>query len=383
VNRLIEHRWQLAASSIAMAVGLSLGATAIVAQEVVAPEIEPGNSRLVTEAMRRDQPGQSSLEAFSTLSAPQIDRQLALYLHYLAQYGRPDILIIGSSRALQGVDPTALQRSLAAAGYPRLKVFNFGINGATAQVEQLLMSRLLKPEQWPRLIVWADGVRAFNSGRTDLTYRKIQDSPGFQQLAAGQRPQLVAKAHPAAAPSTIDDPRQLQGLQVVREVFVPAEYFQRFPKIAGPYDRDYVDFDLTGAQAVATQALLEQTQRRRIPVVFVNLPLTDIYLDTNRGKYEQAFRAYKQRRSALGQLTFIDLGQAWPDRYDYFADPSHINQHGAKAVGTVLGEKLAAQFQTTQFQTAQFQTTQFQTTRLGMAASPPKRSSTANAGGKS
>jgi hypothetical protein len=367
VNGLIHQRWRLAASSIAIAVGLSLGATAIVAQEVVAPDIDPGNARLVTQAAgSRDEHGKSTLEAFSTLSAPQIDRQLALYLHYLSQQGRPDILIIGSSRALQGVDPMALQSSLAAAGYPRVKVFNFGINGATAQVEQLLMRQLLKPEQWPRLIIWADGVRAFNSGRPDLTYRKIQDSPGFQQLAAGRTPQLLPQPHTQGQP--IDDPRQLQGLQVVREVFVPEQYFQRFPKIAGPYDRDYVDFDLTGEQAAATQALLEAAKQRRIPVVFVNLPLTDIYLDTDREKYEQAFREYKQRLSALGQLTFIDLGQQWPDRYDYFADPSHINQHGAKAVGEVLGAKLA---------------TQFQITRLGMAASPPQRPPDSKAGGKS
>jgi hypothetical protein len=348
MNGLIHPQWRLAASSIAMAVGLSLGATAIVAQEVVAPDVDPGNARLVARTTdHHDRHAKSALEPFSTLSAPQIDRQLALYLHYLSQHGRPDILIIGSSRALQGVDPTALQSSLSAVGYPRLKVFNFGINGATAQVEQLLMSRLLKPEQWPRLIVWADGVRAFNSGRPDLTYRKIQDSPGFQQLAAGRTPQLLPQPAPHRQGQSIDDPRQLQGLQVVREVFVPEQYFQRFPKIAGPHDRDYVDFDLTGEQAAATQALLEAAKQRRIPVVFVNLPLTDIYLDTDREKYEQAFREYKQRLSGLGQLTFIDLGQQWPDRYDYFADPSHINQHGAKAVGEVLGEKLATYFKIT------------------------------------
>jgi hypothetical protein len=349
VKGLINQRWQLG-GSIAMAVGLSLGTTAILAQAVRAPDLAPGK----TIVLATGNPPGAPLEPFSTLSAPQIDRQLERYLRYLAQQGRPDVLIIGSSRALQGVDPTALQTALADAGYPHLKVFNFGINGATAQVEQLLMSRLIKPEQWPRLIVWADGVRAFNSGRPDLTYRKIQASPGLQQLAMGHSPQLVPKQQGQSPTgksigdqrTTIEDPRQSQGLQIVTEVFVPEQYFQHFPKIAGTYDRDYVDFDLTGAQAKATAALLETTRRRQIPVVFVNLPLTDIYLDGDRGKHEREFRRYKQQLADLGQLTFIDLAQAWPDRYAYFADPSHINQHGAKAVGERLGAQLAVQFAT-------------------------------------
>jgi hypothetical protein len=348
VKVLINQKWRLG-GSIGLAIGLSLGTTAIAAQEVVAPEILSRNAIVVVA--QADPTAPSPLTGappvpFPTLSAAQIDRQLELYLRYLAQHGRPDVLIIGSSRALQGVDPTALQGALATAGYPKLKVFNFGINGATAQVEQLLMSRLLKPEQWPRVIVWADGVRAFNSGRQDLTYGKIQSSPGFRQLETGHSPQLVpyqnGLLHSAGA---IADPRQLQGFQVVSEVFDPVQYFQHFPKIAGVYDRDYVDFDLDGVQAAATTALLQTTRQRRIPVVFVNLPLTNIYLDADRDKYEQEFRQYKQQLAELGQLTFIDLAQAWPDRYDYFADPSHINQQGAKAVGEVLGGKLAVYFE--------------------------------------
>ncbi len=349
MKSLINQCWPWGGPT-AMAVGLSLGATAILAQEVRAPDLAAGKTIVLAKA---NKPG-APREPFSTLSTPQIDRQLERYLRYLAQQGRPDVLIIGSSRALQGVDPTALQRALAAAGYPQLKVFNFGINGATAQVEQLLINRLIKPAQSPRLIVWADGVRAFNSGRPDLTYRKIQASPGLQQLTRGHLPQLGPyQRHPNPPERSIvdgsvplADPRESQGLQIVTDVFVPEQYFQRFPKIAGIYDRDYADFDLDGAQAKATVALLETTKRRQIPVVFVNLPLTDIYLDGDRDKYEQEFRRYKQQLADLGHLTFIDLGQAWPDRYDYFADPSHINQHGAKVVGERLGAELAAKFAT-------------------------------------
>jgi hypothetical protein len=121
---------------------------------------------------------------------PLLDEKLVLYQQHLLQKGPPDILIIGSSRALRGVDPIALQDALAAQGYPELEVFNFAINGATAQVVDLILRRLLTPEQLPKLIIWADGARAFNSGRDDATYNAIATSEGYQTLQAGNFPGL-------------------------------------------------------------------------------------------------------------------------------------------------------------------------------------------------
>jgi hypothetical protein len=117
-----------------------------------------------------------------------LDEKLALYQQRLLQSRPPDAIILGSSRALRGVDPIALQDALAAQGYPNVEVFNFGINGATAQVVDLIIRRILTPEQLPKLIIWADGARAFNSGREDLTYKAITTSVGYQQLQAGTFP---------------------------------------------------------------------------------------------------------------------------------------------------------------------------------------------------
>jgi hypothetical protein len=124
-----------------------------------------------------------------------------LYRQYLIEQGPPDVLIIGSSRALRGVDPIALQTALVEQGNPKLKVFNFGINGATAQVVDLIIRQLLPQEAMPRLILWADGARAFNSGRADITYNGIVASQGYQMLLAGKPPipgTLTAQTAPAA-----------------------------------------------------------------------------------------------------------------------------------------------------------------------------------------
>jgi hypothetical protein len=117
-----------------------------------------------------------------SFNARQLDEQLALYQQRLAKTGKPpDVLIIGSSRALRGIDPVALSKALSTKGYPNVDVFNFGINGATAQIVDFIIRRVLEPSELPKLILWADGSRAFNSGREDITFKSIAASNGYKQ----------------------------------------------------------------------------------------------------------------------------------------------------------------------------------------------------------
>jgi hypothetical protein len=112
----------------------------------------------------------------------QLDEQLALYKQRLARTGSPpDVLIVGSSRALRGIDPAALSKALAAQGYPNIDVFNFGINGATAQVVDFVIRHVLEPSELPKIILWADGARAFNGGREDITFKSLTASAGYKQ----------------------------------------------------------------------------------------------------------------------------------------------------------------------------------------------------------
>ncbi|MDM9385564.1 DUF1574 family protein [Chlorogloeopsis sp. ULAP01] len=120
---------------------------------------------------------------FPSFNARQLDEQLALYRQRLTKNGKPpDVLILGSSRALRGIDPSALSKALTTHGYPKIEVFNFGINGATAQVVDFILRRVLEPSELPKMIIWADGARAFNSGREDITFNAIAASPGYQKV---------------------------------------------------------------------------------------------------------------------------------------------------------------------------------------------------------
>ncbi|HHP7245201.1 MAG TPA: DUF1574 domain-containing protein, partial [Elainellaceae cyanobacterium] len=122
---------------------------------------------------------------YPAFNSDQLDLKLALYYQRLAESGPPDVLLIGSSRTLRGIDPAALEHYLDELGYADMDVFNFGVNGATAQVTELVLRRILTPEQLPALIIWADGARAFNSGRADVTYNGIAASDGYEQISNG------------------------------------------------------------------------------------------------------------------------------------------------------------------------------------------------------
>ncbi|MEC4813217.1 MAG: DUF1574 domain-containing protein [Scytonema sp. PMC 1069.18] len=139
-----------------------------------APLKQKANATAIVLAAR------SSMPSFNSR---QLDEQLALYKQRVLKKGSPpDILIIGSSRALRGIDPVALSRGLASQGYLYTDVFNLGINGATAQVVDFILRQVLEPSELPKLILWADGARAFNSGREDMTFNTIATSPGYKYV---------------------------------------------------------------------------------------------------------------------------------------------------------------------------------------------------------
>ena len=342
--------------------------------------------------------------ALPTFRSQQLDEKLALYRKQVARSGPPDVLVIGSSRALRGVDPAALRQALGSAGHKNLSIFNFGVNGATAQVVDLVIRRLIPPDQLPQIIVWADGARAFNSGRVDVTFNAIATSEGYRQLEASNAPdgidnlalgslseQLTASTSAAdqhlselfgklssgysnrsklllalgqgfgaitpeflAAGSTRgstqvgDTPTELptetslidaDGFLALSTRFNPATYYQEHARVAGAYDSDYEGFELQGKQTAALESLLRYATQKDIPVIFINTPLTDEYLDPQRTKAETSFLQYMvQTADSSQQFVFRDLGRLWPQRYDYFSDPSHLNRYGAYQVSSRLAQ---------------------------------------------
>jgi hypothetical protein len=343
-----------------------------------------------------------SQSPYLSFDTPQLDKKLALYQEYVARTGVPDVLIVGSSRALRGLDPVALQGALAAQGLSKVRIFNFGINGSTAQVVDLIVRRLIPAQQLPKLIIWADGARAFNSNRTDFTFKAMVASPGYAQL-----PQKPATG--SAAPSVLTTSAESwQGLHqevadryrgmetslqaalagvsftysqrdalvgIVRDGwlaqgwspsaateramaqvnpalegidvngflplairFNPITYYQTYARVAGASDADYTAFQLQGQQTNALQRLCTYLKQHRSELVFVNLPLTAEYLDADRRTYEAQFQQSMIRWAKAYGFTYRNLAERWQTQWNYFSDPSHLNRYGAYVVAQQLAQ---------------------------------------------
>lgn len=326
--------------------------------------------------------------AFPTLGSDVLDEQVSLYRSYVAALGPPDVLIVGSSRSLQGVDPQVLQQALALEGHPGLRVYNFSVNGATAQVVSFITRQLLAPDMYPRLILWAEGSRAFNSSRFDRTFAEILASPGYAAVrdgktlslqtaiaaaedktnleetiledAADADSEVEAEVSPEleAVPESAGDTEaevapedstaavsantvpisaiNSQGFLAVDDQFNPALYYRSFPPVRGLYDNDYRPFRLDGVQTVSFEATVQFLRSQNIPLVFVNLPLSNDYLDRVRTVYERRFQRFLQGWANRGTLTLVDLLEIWRWQSHLFADPSHVNRYGAREIARLL-----------------------------------------------
>ncbi len=270
---------------------------------------------------------------FPNLGSPVLNEQLVLYLSYVATFGPPDVLIVGSSRALYGIDPSVLEQALAAR--PELapvSAYNLSVNGATAQVLNFMLQRLL-PDQLPRVVVWGTGSRGFNSARFDTTFANVLDSPGYQTALTGNRPGFgPVQSAPIVQPSSLTS----QGFLPVATVFDPAVYYQSFPRVEGRFDGFYNPFNLDGVQTVSFRSLVGFLRSRQIPLVMVNLPLSGDFLDPFRTSLEQRFQQFLQTEGERLNFQVVDLLTQWQNRNDVFADPSHLNQMGADAISRQL-----------------------------------------------
>ncbi len=341
----------------------------------------------LTTVTNSDAPSQLSF------NNPLLEQKLAQYQIHCVRQAVPDVLIIGSSRALRGIDPDALRQDLRVAGYGDLSIYNFGINGATAQVVDLILRQLLTPEQLPKLIIWADGVRAFNSGRIDRTYETIALSDRYRQLGltsasfTSTSSILQAQSSFKNGYQAIDSAANLQLAQVspvyhhrdrlkswiqaqvplisqlddsshgiinrlspsmkepeINSVgflpleikFNPGTYYQEHPKVTGDSDSDYTNFQIIGNQERSLKAVVDLLSKRKIPLVFVNLPVSDLYVDKFRLEREANFTKYMQHLMDVNQLTFVDTNKFLNTQYDLFSDPSHLNRFGAIEVSQYL-----------------------------------------------
>ncbi|MCZ0904375.1 hypothetical protein ON021_31210, partial [Microcoleus sp. HI-ES] len=156
---------------------------------------------------------------------------------------------------------------------------------AQANVQQLVSQKLVEGSATYKK---RDRLKGFLRSLVNPSLAPVAtDSP--QTAALGE--QTTENVQPTAASKPVSE-YQPNGFLPIDIRFNPETYFQKHPKVSGYYDSDYQNFKLVGEQALALKNLIEFTKVRNINLVFVNMPLTEDYLDPVRTGYEQEFRQY-------------------------------------------------------------------------------------------
>jgi hypothetical protein len=68
---------------------------------------------------------------------------------------RPDIVFLGSSRVVTGLDPAVVERDVAAATGVPVRALNLGVTGATADTSRLVLKNLIGDDVRPKVVVYA------------------------------------------------------------------------------------------------------------------------------------------------------------------------------------------------------------------------------------
>jgi hypothetical protein len=404
-QRLSNNDLGLITCTTSLVVGLA--ATLIIDRTLVT-QVERSPESVTVTSINPDQPDQLLVTEAPPLpdyNNEHLNQKLELLQwHITANRRPPEVMVFGSSRALRGIDPTTLERSLQEKDpvYRDVQVFNMGVNGATAQVMNLQLTRIMSPEQLPKMIIVADGARAFNSSRPDLTYQDIASSEGYLKLLTAvsdrfdfegddvnevkqnlkhspylrgavnailqsyaQRNQLrealvqeynqlvpmlnnTNRLIDQSAPSKLEEMDD-HGFIGVDVVFDPRTYFDSYTRVSGKYDSDYRDMDLYGEQIDSFYALTNFCRRNNIYLVVINMPLHDTYLDQARSAYEEQFNDRMGELAKRWDFTYIDLSKQWRYQPEYFSDPSHLNIHGAVALSRQLVDLSAINWQVLQY----------------------------------
>jgi hypothetical protein len=378
-----EGKIPLCIVSLAIGIAAAIAMGTILSQYSDHPSLKPSPILGKVDGVNQSKVGSdpnSHNQRILDYNNPSLNTKLVLIDSYVTSVGEaPDVMIVGSSRALRGIDPHVLEKSLAGRGYKGLSVFNMGINGATAQVVNLQIAKILTSQQLPKLIIWADGVRAFNSNREDETFNAIANSSGYAQLEqllqksgqtktknASPLSEVLSKTLSDWLPAYADraqirsaivsDYNRLtaklnsqdtlitdqslkidsKGFASVDVQFDPQTYFKIYPYVSGEDDLDYRNFDLNGNQIDAFNTLAEFCDRHKIKLVFVNMPMHDSYLDASRIGYEKKFKQRMQKLAKRWNMTYIDFSTFMLRQPRYFSDPNHLNRWGAIEVAKKL-----------------------------------------------
>ena len=291
---------------------------------------------------------------------------------YRALPSTPDVLFMGSSRIWMGVIPSEMAARLESRGI-KITSYNLGAPATTPLVHYLFLRDLVLPKGKPGLIVLETAARELNgrNGRDDTPLRYLtrkSDVPDFlpkvgtfgearellfsnifvssrrfsdiRAAIAGEKPEVVLPGGDEAVKCYHDDGWLEYTYSPPMTWEEKREYWRK------TYAEEVLlNYAIDGLPEYCLRKFLDLAKANGIPVVFLNIPVTEDQMTFfQHGEYDK-YLAYIAERSAEYSVPFYDYNT--PERrlgVEMFHDTHHLNAAGAHAFTAIVADEVVAPF---------------------------------------
>lgn len=269
------------------------------------------------------------------------------------------VAFVGSSPVDDGFDPEIFNRSSDG-----LTSFNASIpGGVSTKAWRWWTNEVILPVLKPEVVVIGVSSVDVNSGHPDRFWGPLTTSGGYRDVQSArdggsvQRITRFLEQNVAVLRyrSVLRNPVQLiADFGADRpEALVVGPYGGKLPipdvqynnseaRLTGLREAFLRTFQLDGPNLDELVGLIEDLEAQSIPVLVVNMPVTEDYIRIHPGG-ESEYQEYVATLASISRShgsEFVDLGQSGLPT-DLFEDPFHLNADGAEILSTELARMLA------------------------------------------
>ncbi len=287
---------------------------------------------------------------------------------------RPDIIFLGSSRALEGFAPQVVEREIARQTGVKVRALNLGITGASVELNYLVLKNVIQDSKKPKVIVYGFSEFEFDPEfaplqETNLPYYSLFLRPDdFAQYAGPSLDDKVGFFVTTLCPVCRDATLIRSALSIVFNPDDPSHKFfapgpshhdplpgglslalspgtgpawlikQNYREYAAPLKR----YHTSSRRVEMLNNLLALGRKRGIHMVLVNMPVTAALRNLWSSpaaiqRYDLLVRSIVARNHA----TLLDLYRASPRVFPPgdFQDLHHLNLIGARVLDRMVARQ--------------------------------------------
>jgi len=280
---------------------------------------------------------------------------------------RPEIMFMGSSRVLSGLNPVVAAQELEQAGLGKRAILNLAVTGSSIDLNYLILKNIIKDDKKPAMIVYGITETEFNSGRAMFDYdeyfalaERLDDFGNYSGDNLTKKVSFVLKQllplyrdHDILRlafniqfnPGDAYHKSYLSGPQQWKPD--PGGYFSYYPTgVYLPPDARIKpllqNYQYQGYRLDRLHDFLKLAKARDIKVLLVNMPVLPATIAMWPGPAELAtYYKFLQEQARQFELPYLDLyqGEKFLTEADFW-DSSHLNEQGAEKLTRLVTRQL-------------------------------------------